>query len=63
VVAILEGLEKCALLVVPRAGGVPIGEKLALVLGEEGFGELQILGGDNPGGEVFGEKGWSGHGG
>jgi len=34
-----------------------------LVLGEEGFGELQILGGDNPGSEVFGEKGWSGHGG
>ena len=63
VVAILEGLEKCALLVVPRAGGVPIGEKLALVLGEEGFGELQILGGDDPGGEVFGEEGWSGHGG
>jgi hypothetical protein len=24
---------------------------------------LQILGGNDPGGEVFGETGWSGHGG
>ncbi len=62
-VAILEGLEKCALLVVVCAGGVPIGEKLGLVLGEEGFGERQILGGKNSGGEVVGEEGWSGHGG
>ena len=60
-VTILEGLEKCALLVVVRSRGVPISEKLALVLGKEGFGELQILGGDDPGGEVFGEEGWSGH--
>jgi hypothetical protein len=56
-------LEKRTFLVVARAGGVPIGEKLALILGEESFSELQILGGNGPGGMVFGEKGWSGHGG
>jgi hypothetical protein len=34
-----------------------------LVLGEEGFGERQILGGKNSDSEVVGEEGWSGHGG
>jgi hypothetical protein len=56
-------LEKRAFLVVVCAGGIPIGEELGLVLGQEGVGERQILGGKNSGGKVVGEEGCSGHGG
>ena len=55
-VAGVERLEKRALRGIVCSGRVPVGEEMGLVLGEEGFGEGDVVGSEDSGGEVVVER-------